>query len=48
MDINGEKANPLAKKVAKILDNQLENDKVPLVAKRFSLSIYNHNNVCVV
>lgn len=27
MDSNTEKVNPLAKKLAKILDNQLENDK---------------------
>ena len=28
MDLGAEKINPLAKKLAKIQDNQLENDKV--------------------
>nr|CAG4636061.1 EOG090X03SX [Eubosmina coregoni] len=45
MDVNGEKVNPLAKKVAKILDNQLENDKETLEALKELSTFFTENSI---
>nr|CAG4646151.1 EOG090X03SX [Macrothrix elegans] len=45
MDTNTEKTNPLAKKLAKILDNQLENDKETLEALKELSTFFTENSI---